>query len=255
MGKVRANRTQIALLVSAVVATLSLCHPSIGHADPAAKVVLPTVVQGELEFELLGGVQWWPNHDGDRERQFIGELGYGLTDWWKTEIGVGTTRFPSQSYRLDEVEWENVFALTEPGEYALDVALFAELARDYGAGRNAINIGPMLQTELGPVQANLNVLFERELGAAQEPGALIDYQWQLKWRGHPVFEPGLQGFGTLGRTNDFGHLTENRIGPAFFGQIVTSPRHKLKYDGAVLFGLTNNTANTTVRFQIEYEMN
>ena len=168
---------------------------------------------------------------------------------------MGTTRFPNQSYRLDEVEWENVFALTEPGQYWLDLGLFAELAHDYGAGLNAIKIGPMLQKELGPVQANLNVLFERELGAQAEPGAAIDYQWQLKWRGDPRFEPGLQGFGTLGRTSDFGHQTENQIGPAFFGQIATGPRHKLKYDAALLFGLGNNSPDTAVRFQIEYEMN
>jgi hypothetical protein len=255
MGKVRTNNGQIARIASAVIATLSLCYQAIVHADPAAKVLLPTVVQGELEFELLGGSQRWRNHDGDRERQFIGEIGYGLTDWWKTELGVGTTRFPSQSYRLDEVEWENIFALTEPGQYWLDLALLAEFARDYGAGLNAIKIGPMFQTQFGPVQSNLNLLFERELGAEAEPGALINYQWQLKWRGNPRFEPGLQGFGTLGRTTDFGHLTESRIGPALFGQIVTSPRHKLKYDAAVLFGLTNNTAATTVRFEIEYEMN
>jgi hypothetical protein len=238
-----------------VVATTLVLQDSLAYADPAEKVFMPTVVEGELEFELLGGFQRWPNHDDDRERQFVGEVGYGLTSWWKTEIGVGTTRVPNESYRLDEIEWENIFALTEPGQYWLDCSLFAELARDYGAGLNAITIGPLFQKEFGRLQTNLNVLFERQLGAAAEPGAAIDYQWQLKWRGDPRFEPGVQGFGTFGRTNDFGHQTENRIGPAFFGQVLTSPRHKLKYDAAVLFGLNNNTPTTTVRFQIEYEMN
>jgi len=255
MNKIKPGNSQSARLLAAVVATLSLCYHAIARADPAAKVLLPTVVQGEFELELLGGFQRWPNREGDRERQLIGEIGYGINSWWKTEIGIGTTRVPNESFHLDEIEWENFFALTEPGQYWLDVALFAELAHDYGAGLNALKIGPLFQTEFGPVQANFNVLFERELGANAEPGAAIDYQWQLKWRGNPLFEPGLQGFGTFGHTNDFGHQTESSIGPAFFGQIVTSSRHKLKYDGAVLFGLTNNTADTTVRFQIEYEMN
>lgn len=245
----------IVIAAAALIGSLALCCNTVARADPADKVLLPTVVQGEVEFELLGGFQHWPSHDSDRERQFVGEIGYGLTPWWKSEIGVGTTRFPSASYHLDEIEWENIFALTEPGEYWLDLGLLAELARDYGAGRNAVKLGPMLQKELGPVQVNLNVFFARELGTDAQPGAAISYQWQLKWRGDPRFEPGFQGFGTLGRTNDFGQQTENRIGPAFFGQIVTSPRHKLKYDAAVLFGVTNNTANATVRFQLEYEMN
>ena len=215
---------------------------------------MPTVVQGELEFELFGGYQWWSGEEDDRERQFVGEIGYGVTPWWKTELGVGTTRVPDQSYRLDEVEWENTFALTEPGRYWLDLALFAELAYDYPVRRSAIALGPMFQKEIDLLQANLNVFFERELGKAAEPGAEIKYEWQVKWRGDSRFEPGVQGLGTLGRTNNFGHETEANIGPAFFGQIPTGVRNKLKYDAAVLFGLNKNTPDTTVRFQIEYEL-
>jgi len=254
MGKTRKGSTPRGLTVSAVVA-VSLLQTSIANADPAEKVFEPTVVQGEFELELLGGYQWWHNNEEDRLRQFEGEVGYGVTSWWQTELGVGTTRLPNESYRLDELEWENIFALTEPGQYWLDLGLFAALVRDYGEGRNAIAIGPMFQKEVGPVQANFNVFFGRELGADAEPGAEIAYQWQLKWRGNPRFEPGLQGFGTMGRTNDFGHQTEANIGPAFFGQIPTGGRSKLKYNAAVLFGLNNNTPDTTVRFQIEYEMN
>jgi hypothetical protein len=198
----KSGRQQNSRLIAYSIALLFLLHHSIVHADPAAKVFLPTVVQGELEFELLGGFQRWPNHDDNRERQFIGEIGYGLTDWWKSELGVGTTRVPNESYRLDEIEWENIFALTEPGKYWLDFGLFAEFARDYGAGLNAIKIGPMFQTQVGPVQSNLNILFERQLGAEAESGTEIQYQWQLKWRGNPHFEPGLQVSARL-VTNDF----------------------------------------------------
>jgi hypothetical protein len=112
----------------------------------------------------------------------------------------------------------------------------------------------MFQKEVGPVQANLNVIFERQLGAQAEPGAEINYAWQVKWRGDPRFEPGLQGFGTLGRTNDFGHETEHKIGPALFSQAVLGGRNKLKFDAAVLFGLNRNTADTTLRFTLEYEL-
>ena len=171
MRKIKPDSKQLARIIRALVNAIFLCHQPFAHADPAAKVLLPAVVQGELEFELLVGFQRWSNQDGDRERQFIGEIGYGVTSWWKTEFGVGTTRLPGQSYRLDEIEWENIFALTEPGQYWLDLGLFAELARDYGAGKSAIKIGPMLQKQIGPVQTNLNMLFDRELGAEAEPGA------------------------------------------------------------------------------------
>jgi hypothetical protein len=85
-------------------------------------------------------------------------------------------------------------------------------------------------------------------------GADIEYAWQVKWRGNPRFEPGVQGFGTLGRSNDFAHETEHKIGPAFFGQVVLGARHKIKYDAAVLFGLNRDTPDTTIRFNLEYEI-
>jgi hypothetical protein len=241
-------------LVVGAAAALFAAQALVARADPAAKVHLPSVVQGEVEFELLGGYQWWRGEDDNRERQFVGEIGYGLTPWWKTELGVGTTRVPHQSYRLDEIEWENTFVLTEPGQYWLDLGLFAELAYDYPERRSAIALGPMFQKEIGAFQANLNVLFERALGRNAETGAAVNYEWQVKWRGNPRLEPGVQGFGTLGRTNDFGHETQASIGPALFGQISTAPRRKLKYDAALLFGVNKNTPDTTFRFQIEYEL-
>jgi hypothetical protein len=238
----------------AAAAALSAAQPLIAAADPASKVHLPDVVQGEVELELFGGYQWWRGEDDNHERQFVGEIEYGITPWWRTGVGLGTTRVPNESFRLDEIEWENTFLLTEPGQYWLDLALFAELAYDYPVRRSAIAVGPMLQKEIGAFQGNLNFFFERELGRGGEPGAEIKYEWQVKWRGNPRFEPGLQSIGSLGRTNDFGHQTEANLGPAFFGQIFTGPRSKLKYDAALLFGLNKNTPDTTVRFQIEYEL-
>jgi hypothetical protein len=255
MGKAKKGSLRRSLTAPLVIVCALLIQTSIAIADPAAKVHLPTVVEGEAELELLGGYQWWRNNEENRLRQLVPEVGYGVTSWWKTELGMGTTRMPNQSYKLDEVEWENTFALTEPGQYWLDLGLFVEFAYDHPERRNAIAIGPMFQKEFDWVQANLNVFFERELGATAEPGAAVNFEWQLKWRGDRRFEPGLQAFGTLGRTNDFGHQTSGNIGPALFGQFNTGARSKLKYDAAVLFGLNNNTPDTTLRFQLEYEFN
>jgi hypothetical protein len=255
MGKTKKkkNAWRARSATGALAAAFFLQAPS-AQANPADKVYLPTVVQGEWELELRGGLQKWHDHDDDRERQFVLDVGYALTSWWKSELAVGVMRLPGTSTRRDELEWENIFALTEPGENWLDVGLFAELARDYAEGRNVVAIGPMFQKEFGQLQANANLLFERQLGTHAEPGAEIDYAWQLKWRGNPRFEPGVQGFGTIGRTNDFVRETEQKIGPAFFSQVVLGARHKIKFDAAILFGLNRNTPDTTIRFNLEYEI-
>jgi hypothetical protein len=254
MGKTKKKNSWRALSAAGALTTaLSLQAPA-ANADPAAKVYLPAVVQGETEVELRGGYQRWRDHDDDRERQFVVDVGYAFTSWWKSELAVGVTRLPGTSARLDEIEWENIFALTEPGRYWADLGLFAELARDHAEKRNVAAIGPMFQKEFGPAQGNLNLLFERQLGAHAEPGAEITYAWQVKWRGNPRFEPGIQGFGTLGRTNEFDHDTEHKIGPAFFSQAMLGARNKIKFDAAVLFGLNRNSPDTTFRFNLEYEI-
>ena len=254
MRKAQAAGQRSVLIIPALIGSISICHLSSANADPASKVYVPAVVQGETELELNGGYQKWKHHDDDQERQLVLEVGYGMTSWWKSELAVGYTRVPGEPYKFDELEWENIFALTDPGRYWLDVGLFAELARDHATGKNVVAFGPMFQSESGPIQSNLNFLLERELGSAAEPGAGLSYAWQVKWRGNAYFEPGIQGFGTVGRTNDFGHATEHKIGPAFFGQMALGGRDKLKYNGAVLFGVNESTPDATFRFTIEYEM-
>lgn len=254
MGKTHQKSTWRALSATGALAAALSLQPPTAQADPADKVIPPTVVQGEAEFELNGGYQHWHDNADNGLRQLIFEAGYGFTSWWKSELGVGITRLPGESTRLDEIEWENIFALTEPGQYWLDLGLFAELAHDYAGNGNSLTIGPMLQKELGAVQANLNLLFQRELAAQAGQGTELKYAWQVKWRGNPRFEPGLQGFGVLGSSGELGLPVQHKLGPAFFSQAALGARDKVKFDAAVLFGLNHNTPGTTVRFTLEYEI-
>jgi hypothetical protein len=253
MGKTGKKNAWRALSATGAVAAAVCLHLPAAHADPADKVYIPSVVQGEAEFELNGGYQHGNSGADDGEKQLIYELGYGLTSWWKSEVGFGTTRLPGESTHKDELEWENIFALTEPGEYWFDLGLFAELERDYGSGGNVLTIGPMFQKEFGAIQVNVNPLFQRGLGALAAQGTELNYSWQVKWRGNPLFEPGVQGFGTVGWNGAAGQPTA-RIGPALFSQAFVSARNKLKFDTALLFGLNHNSADTTLRFTLEFEI-
>lgn len=247
-------RTSLAakLLMAAALAAPGLAVSLPAHAGAASKVYLPKVEYRELEFELRGG---WENFDGTDQgegHQYVFDVGYGVTPRWFSELAVSYSKAPGAGGQVDEIKSENIVLLTEPGQHWMDVGVIAEFAHNRIEGINEIEFGPLLQKQIGQEQFNLNFEFERELvdGAETELG----YSWQWKHRGNPHAELGLQGFGDLGPVGHLGEEHEFKLGPALFGTARLPSGHKLKYDGAVLFGATDGAADTTVRFQLEYEL-
>jgi len=240
------------ILMAAALAAPGLAVSLPAHAGAASKVYLPKVEYRELEFELRGG---WENFDGTDQgdgHQYVFDVGYGVTPRWFSELAVSYSKASGTGGQVEEIKSENIFLLTEPGQYWMDVGVIAEFAHNRVEGINEIEFGPLLQKQIGKEQFNLNFEFERELvdGAETELG----YSWQWKHRGNPHAEFGLQGFGDLGPVGHLGEEHEFKLGPALFGTARLPSGHKLKYDGAVLFGATDGVADTTVRFQLEYEL-
>ena len=221
-------------------------------AGPADKVYKPIVEKGETEFELRGGYRNFSG--GPDQYAYVFDLGYGVTERWKTELVVeyeGETGFGG---KLAALEWENIIVLTEQGKHWADVGLFVEYEHTFADGPDELKIGPMFMKEIGPTVANLNLLFERKIGSGATSDIDLDYTWQVKWRGNEALELGLQGFGGLGEVSDLGQGDKHSIGPALFGVKRLASGNKLAYDAALLAGVNNAAPDMTVRFELEYEM-
>ncbi len=236
----------------ALAVSFGFSHLPSARADPASKIYLPQAVYGEWELEMRGGFENWDRHDGGNAQQYVFDIGRGITSRWFSELAFFYSKTDASSGELDEIKSENIFVLTEPGQYWLDIGLIAEYVRNRAEHVNEIEFGPLLQKEIGNEQFNLNFEFERELVGGAETE--LTYGWQWKHRGNPLLEWGLQGFGEFGEIDDLGHEHVHKIGPALFGQMRTAERNKIKYDAALLFGVTNSTPDTTLRVQFEYEM-
>lgn len=239
-------------LIALALAAPGLALPLSAHADPASKVYLPQVEYRELEFELRGGRE---NFDGTSEgdgHQFVFDVGYGVTPRWFSELAVFYSKAPGAGGQIDELKNENIILLTEPGQHWMDVGVIAEFVHNRAEGVNEIEIGPLLQKQVGQEQFNLNFEFARELVAGAETA--LDYSAQWKHRGNPCAEFGMQAFGDLGAVGHLGQEHAFKVGPALFGAVRMPSGHKLKYDGAVLFGTNDDAADTTLRFQLEYEL-
>jgi hypothetical protein len=237
--------------------TAAACLPllaQLAFAGPNEYVFTPAVTYGEREIDFKIGTAKKP--DEDRGSAASIGLGYGVTQSWMTELYVKYNREGGDRTRFDAFEWENKFQLTEPGEYPIDIGFITEIERpkDRTEGYE-VTFGPLLQKELGNVQLNANVIFQRNYRAAEDNPMRLNYQWQMKYRWHPLLEFGAQGFGELGQWNHWAPANEqsHRLGPAIFGKLALGGRQAIKYNAGVLFDVGGEKRGNTLRAQIEYE--
>lgn len=229
---------------------LVLTAPTV-FAGSADYIYLPTVEYGEKEIDFKFGTAKQQN--GERKQVSSLGFGYGVTEYWFTEVYFKHEREGSDTLTLGE--WENRFQLTETGKYPVDLGLVVEIEAPLNKNEAyEFKLAPLMQTEFGKVQLNGNLVLERTFGPGDHITEL-GYQWQTKYRWKPSFEFGLQGFGEVGKWDNWAPADEqeHRMGPAIFGKIGLGTKQAIKYNVALLFGTSEAAADHTFRMQIEYE--
>jgi len=239
-------------LRAAYAAALGLLCLQFAHAGPEDYVFTPTVERGETELDFKSGSQ------DSHPRKTVGTLGlgYGVNNWWFTEAYLKYAKEGGDGFDYDAFEWENKFQLTETGKYPVEVGFITEIEvprnRDEGT---ELKVGPLFQTDVSKVQLNGNILFERSFDADTSSSTEMGYQWQAKYRLQPAFEFGLQGFGEMGKWNDWEPADEqsHKGGPAIFGKTRLGQKAAINYNAAWLFGLSDGAPDNTIRLQVEFE--
>jgi len=99
------------------------------------------------------------------------------------------------------------------------------------------------------------MLFEKKFDSDASSATEMGYQWQVKYRSQPAFEFGLQGFGEMGKWNDWESTDEqsHKAGPAIFGKTRLGQKTAINYNTAWLFGLSDGAPDNTLRAQVELE--
>jgi hypothetical protein len=243
--------------ISASLILFAALTSSAVYAGTADYVYLPTVEYGEREIDFKFGTVM-PS-DGDRNTVTSLGFGYGETEYWFTELYL-KREVAGMASDVTLAEWENKFQLLETGKYPIELGLITELEAPVSeSGPWEAKIGPLLQTEFGKLQLNVNLLFERKYssnGSGEQYPTEALYQWQIKYRMQPEFEYGLQGFGNMGEWDIWVGSKEeeyHRVGPAIFGKIPLGNRQAVKYNAAWLIGSGTGVEEKTLRMQIEYE--
>jgi hypothetical protein len=238
----------------------ALLSPLLSIAGPADYVYTPAVTYGEKEIDFKTGTassKVSGKTDTAEESATSLGFGYGATQWWFTEMYIKYKRENGEGTKLDALEWENKFQLTEQGQYPVDVGFLLEIERpmDHTEGWE-VKWGPLFQKDFGKIQVNANLLFQRNYDAATANNLLFMYQWQVKYRWKPTFEYGVQAFSEMGTVDNWLPQDEqsHKIGPAVFGKLPLGHGEAIKYNAAWLFGNGNaTTPDNTFRLQVEYE--
>ncbi|MEO6407465.1 MAG: hypothetical protein ABIO45_01760 [Burkholderiaceae bacterium] len=251
----RAQRARATLGPVFALALLGLGLGARAVAGPSDYVQTPIVEEGEREIDFKFGSARL--RDGSRESKQSFGLGWGVNSGWFTEFYAVWHKKPGDRHSFDAWEWENKFQLTETGRYPVDVGVLLEIERPQDRSEGyEVRWGPLLQTEIGStLQANLNLLLEKHLQAAQGGPAELGYQWQLKYRWRPALEWGAQGFGNVGPWRDWLPVSQQShiAGPAVFGRVDLGQHKVVKYTAGLLFGLNHASPVNTLRVQTEFE--
>ena len=246
--------------IKRLITAAALGLPAVSIASPSDNVRTPAVEYGEREIEVKYGTEKMKDSEGG-ERTSDGSVafGYGATQWWFTEIYAKWKKEGGEKTKYDAFEWENKFQLTEPNKYAVDLGAFieVEVPRDRAEGYE-IAFGPLFQFDTGPIRWNVNPWFEKVVSSKEEGEHPLElgYQVQAAYRLPNGMDVGVQAFGEMGKWNNWEphHEQEHRIGPAVFGKVkLGEGRQAIKYNAALLFGLTDGTPRNTFRLQAEYE--
>ncbi|MBP6012528.1 MAG: FTR1 family protein [Alphaproteobacteria bacterium] len=229
-------------------------------AQAGFKVYSPYVEYREFEIEYRPSVTVDSDGAKDNEQKHLLGIGYGVTEWWFTEIYVEWEREAGSGEELnfEAFEWENKFQLTNPGEYWADFGLLVEYERtDSGSSPDELAVSLLFAKELGKFDATYNLEFAREIGNGAGNDVELAHRFQLKYRLDPAFEPAIEVFSEFGPIDDLPGFDEQAhyVGPAFAGKIPLGDSGlKLKYNAGYLFGVSDGAEDGIVKAIIEIEV-
>lgn len=240
------NRKTLTLL------TLTACLPC---AQAATGYYLVSVYDVEGQHGL--DYKYWNADFTNSPSKSSPEIGisYGVTSRWYTELNaVWFRQHGKDGSQLSGYTWQNDVLLTQ-GQYAVDVALHTELGRSQSRPHvTSVEIGPVLQTEYYRTQFNANLFLQRDMSGRPAAETQLAYQWQIKQRWKSWLEPGVQGFGEVGKWNDWlpSERQSHRAGPAVFGSVAMGPAQEIKYEAALLIGKNSGRSARSFTMRVQY---
>ena len=238
----------------AMAAAALACVATSSRADPSDFVFQPYAEAGTRVVQYTGGVD--KNRDVSSDQSHSLALATSPSSRWFTAGYIGWSRQPGGAFGYSEISWINHLQVItgESSPAAVGMYLEVERPRDRSAGYG-ITWGPTFQFDTAHAQVIMNTWIEKFVRDTPAGPAVLNYQWQVKSLFRPHLEFGMQGFGSMGAWNhwDSANAQEHSLGPAVFVSWPMQDRHAVRFDSAVLAGLTSASPRLTLRLRMQYE--
>jgi hypothetical protein len=223
-------------------------------ADAAdLRIFSPIVEEGHVELENNSAVTFDRSAKRNDQQSHFGEMGYGVTDFWRTEI-EGNWNNGDGSLGLRTLDNENIVSLLNDDAHRFHFGLVEEYDHAIvGHTPDTLTLGTLFQKESGASESILDVFLDRNFGPRAPTGTALRYAARSIWTVAPLFAPGLEVYGEPGRVGRLPAFDrqDHRVGPGLTGRLQVEGFGEIGYDVAYVFGLTPATPKETVVWRLE----
>ena len=232
---------------------VALC-PLAAQAEPglAAEVYGPSVHHGESEIALRGGVLDGGDADGDWQTKL--EIGHAFTDWWRPSI-VGEWEHGGDETDFTALALENVFDFKATADWPMHFGAYIEYEFNTQDGPDGLELKLLMQRERGPFALTANLIAEREIGSDAADEWEFGYAAEAAYAFNQDFALGVQGFGDVGTSDEFGDLGDHAHywGPFAQFELGHINDGEIELELGYLVGSGESEADGQFRVKLEYE--
>ncbi len=251
MFSTKANRMLIATCAVILIGLAS-------EAGASQKVYSPIVEEGELAIEYRGHQDFDSDASKKGARKMKVEFEYGVTDRWRAGIvGEWERDNNNDALHYSATAWENIFQLFPKGKNWLDAGIYVEYeAPSDPASADKVELKLLLEKSVQRWTHTANLILEKEIGANAGTGTEYGYAWGSRWRWKPALEFGIEGHGSFGPVSHTPGFSDqpHQWGPVAYGTLpIGTGGDKTRYQLGYLVGLTDATANGSLKWLLEYE--
>jgi len=232
---------------------VALC-PLAAQAEPglAAEVYGPSVHRGESEIAFRGGAL--DGGDADDDWQTKLEIGHAFTDWWRPSI-VGEWEHEGDETDFTALAIENVFDFKATADWPVHLGAYVEYEFNTQDGPDGLELKLLMQRERGPFALTANIIAEREIGSGASDEWEFGYAAEAAYAFNQDFALGVQGFGDVGTSDEFGDLGDHAHywGPFAQFELGHINDGEIELELGYLVGSGESEADGQFRVKLEYE--